>query len=196
MWQQRARPDRGLEIVTRWIARRYVDPRPLYRLGRTISIVTGILQLIAVVWALTQWVGPIGTLVGTLAIALSPVTVAYSQYVLADIAGLLFGTIAIGLAAKPTPRRVIAMAALVGLAASSKFHFGLWVLTPLLCIWTGDPAVFTRKWSLTLATAATAALVVLLLVPWFLMNPLLALKEFAGVVLVKIGHGSRLGPRL
>src|SRR5207248_10112213 len=36
----------------------------------------------------------------------------------------------------------------------------------------------------------TAAWVVVTFVPWFLMNPLLALKEFAGVVLVKIGHGS------
>jgi hypothetical protein len=193
MWRQRARPDRALEVVTRWIARRYVEHQSLYRLGRTISIVTGSLQLIALAWALSRWLGPVGTLVGTLAIALSPVTVAYSQYVLADIAGLLFGTIAIGLAAKPTPRRVIIMAALVGLAASSKFHFGLWVLTPLLCIWMGDPAVFPRKWRLTLATCATTALVVLVLVPWFVMNPLLALKEFAGVVLVKIGHGSRLG---
>ena len=193
MWRQRGRPDRALEVVSQWIANRYVDEQSLYRLGRTLSIVTGILQLIVLVWALQQWVGPIGTLVGTLAIALSPVTVAYSQYVLADIAGLLFGTIAIGLAAKPTPQRVIAMAALVGLAASSKFHFGLWVMTPLLCIWMGDSSVFPRKRRLTLLTVATTALVVLLLVPWFLMNPLLALKEFVGVVLVKIGHGSRLG---
>jgi hypothetical protein len=34
--------------------------------------------------------------------------------------------------------------------------------------------------------------VTLTLVPWFLINPLLALKEFAGVVLVKLGHGPRL----
>ena len=162
-------------------------------MGRTISVVTGILQLVAVAWALSQWVGQAGTVSGTLAIALSPVTVAYSQYVLADIAGLLFGTIAMGLAARPTPRRVIAMAALVGLAASSKFHFGLWLLTPLLCVWTGDQKLFPRKWLLSLGVVLTVAWVLVTFVPWFLMNPLLALKEFAGVVLVKIGHGSRLG---
>lgn len=193
MWALRAQPDRALDLVGRWSGRQFVAPQGLYRMGRTVSVITGILQLIAVAWALSQWVGPIGALVGTLAMALSPVTVAYSQYVLADITGLLFATIAIGLAAAPTPRRVLAMAALVGLAACSKFHFGLWVVTPLLCVWLGDSAVFPRKWRLSLVVVLTVAWVVVTLVPWFLINPLLALKEFGGVVLVKVGHGSTLG---
>ncbi len=192
IWTLRAQPDRALEIISTWSARRYVDPRPLYRTGRILSVVAGILQVIAVTWALSCWVGPAGTFAGTLAIALSPVTVAYSQYVLADIEGLLFGTVAIGLAAAPTPRRVLVMAALVGLAASSKFHFGLWLLTPLLCVWLGDRIVFPRKWLLSLGVVLTVAWVVVTLVPWFLMDPLLALKEFGGVVLVKVGHGSAL----
>jgi hypothetical protein len=192
IWALRHEPDRGLAIVSTWSARKYVDPRPLYRMGRTLSVVTGILQLIAVAWALSCWVGPAGTLVGTLAVAISPVTVAASQYVLADITGLLFGTIALGLAAAPTPRRVLAMAALVGLAASSKFHFGLWALTPLLCVWFGDRALFHRKWRLSLGVILMTAWVMVTLVPWFLMDPILALKEFGGVVLVKVGHGSTL----
>jgi hypothetical protein len=193
MWAERARPDRALAIVTAWISRRYVAPQPLYRMGRAISVITGTLQLIAVAWALSQWMGPIGTLIGTLAMALSPVVVAHSQYVLADITGLLFGTVALGLAARPTPRRAIAMAALVGLAASSKFHFGLWITTPLLCVFFGDRAVFRRKLLVSIAVVTTTAFVVVALVPWFVTNPLLALKEFAGVVLVKVGHGSPLG---
>jgi len=193
MWALRSQPEQALEKVSTWIGRRYVDPPRLYRLGRTVSIVTGVLQLIAVAWALSRWVGPRGTLVGTLAMALSPVTVAYSQYVLADIAGLLFGTIALGLAASPTPRRVVAMTVFLGLAASSKFHFGLWLLTPLLCVWMGDRTVFPRKWRLSFVIVMTMTWVMVTFVPWFLINPLLAFKEFAGVVLVKIGHGSRLG---
>jgi hypothetical protein len=192
MWAERTQPDRALEIVSAWITRRYVDPRPLYRMGRTISLITGILQLVAVAWALSQWVGPVGTLIGTLAMAISPVTVAHSQYVLADITGVLFATIALGLSAKPTTRRVIAAAVLVGLAASSKFHFGLWVVTPLLCVWLGDRTVFKRKLVLSIAVVMTTAWVVVTFVPWFLTNPLLALKEFAGVVLVKMGRGSPL----
>jgi hypothetical protein len=192
MWAERDRPDRALAIVSTWIGRRYVAPQPLYRMGRTISVITGTLQLLAVAWALSQWVGPIGTLIGTLAMALSPVAVAHSQYVLADITGLLFGTIALGLAARPTPRRAIAMAALVGLAAASKFHFGLWITTPLLCVVFGDREVFGRKLLLSMAVAATTACVVVALVPWFVTNPLLALKEFVGVVLVKVGRGSPL----
>ena len=193
IWASRREPDRALQAISTWSARRYVDPRPLYRTGRTLSVVFGILQLIAVTWALSCWVGPAGVFAGTLAVALSPVTVAYSQYVLADIEGLFFGTVAIGLAAAPTPRRVLVMAALVGLAATSKFHFGLWLLTPLLCVWFGERSVFPRKWLLSLGIVLTLAWVVVTLVPWFLMDPLLALKEFGGVVLVKVGHGSALG---
>lgn len=193
LWSLRAQPDRAVEKVSAWIAQRFVEPSRLYRLGRIVSVVTGILQLIAVAWALSRWVGPIGTLIGTLAMAISPVTVAYSQYVLADIAGLLFCTIALGMAANPTPRRLVVMTVLIGLAASSKFHFGLWLLTPLLCVWLGDRAVFPRKWRVSFVIVMTMTWVMLMFVPWFLINPLLALKEFAGVVLVKIGHGTRLG---
>jgi hypothetical protein len=191
-WQYRREPDRALDTVTTWIAERWVNPMPLYRVGRAISVVTGILQLVAFAWALSQWVGPEGTAIGTLAMAIAPLSVTYSQYVLADITGLLFVTILIGLAANPTPRRVIAMGALVGLALSSKFHFGLWLLTPVLCAWLGRGADFARKWRLSLFAVGAALWVVLTLVPWFLINPLLQLKEFAGVVLVKIGEGAPL----
>ena len=193
IWQFRQQPDRALHVVTTWIGTQFVEPASLYKTGRMVSIVTGVLQLLALAWALRRWTGPVGIAVGTLAMAISPVAVAHSQYVLADVTGLLFATIALGLAADPTPRRVIVIAALVGLAAASKFHFGLWLLTPLLCVWFGDRAVFPRKWILSLAIVITAAWVGVTLVPWFLINPLLGLKEFAGVVLVKVGHGSPLG---
>src|SRR5262249_45543852 len=61
-WHLRSSPDKSLETVTSWIGERYVDPTPLYRLGRTLSVLMGILQLCAAAWALSQWVGPIGVL--------------------------------------------------------------------------------------------------------------------------------------
>jgi hypothetical protein len=192
-WRLRGEPDRALETVTTWIGNRYVDPTPLYRLGRATSVVTGILQVVATAWALSQWVGPGGVAIGTLAVAIGPLPVMYSQYVLADISGLLFVTILVGLAANPTPRRAIAMGALAGLAGSSKFHFGLWLLTPLLCIWRDHEADAARKWRTSLYALGAAAWVVLTLVPWFWLNPLLALKEFAGVVLVKLGNARPVG---
>ena len=64
---------------------------------------------------------------------------------------------------------------------------------PLLCVWLGDRVLFPRKWRLTLGVVLTVAWVVVTLVPWFLINPLLALKEFGGVVLVKVAHGSAPG---
>ncbi len=80
------------------------------------------------------------------------------------------------------------MGALAGLAAASKFHFGLWLLTPLLCIWL-QPSSFAQQLRLSLFTVGIAGCVVVALVPWFWTNPFLALKEFAGVVLVKVGGG-------
>ena len=191
-WRYRRSPDEALKTVTAWIGDRYVDPSPLYRLGRATSVVTGILQVIATAWALAQWCGPAGVAIGTLAVAISPVTVLHSQYVLADITGLLFSTILVGLAAKPTRRRVVAMGALAALGAASKFHFGLWLLTPLVCLWFDPEGERRGKWRAAFTIVGVAAWVVVTLVPWFWLNPLLALKEFAGVVLVKVGHGASL----
>src|SRR5205814_202607 len=98
-WDRRAAPDKALETVTTWIGDQYLHPTALYQVGRTVSLVTGVLQMCAMAWALGQWFGPVGVIVGTLSVALSPVIVAHSQYVLADVAGLLFATILLGLAA-------------------------------------------------------------------------------------------------
>ncbi|MES1254268.1 MAG: hypothetical protein ABUS56_01590, partial [Acidobacteriota bacterium] len=189
-WAHRHEPDLALQSVTTWIGQRYVDPAPLYKLGRWTSIATGVLYVVATAWALGQWAGPVGAAVGTLAAAIGPLQVVYSQFCLADITGLLFATWLAGLAANPTPRRVLGMAALAGLAASSKFHFGVWLLTPLLSVWLHPSMARGRKWRAVLVTLAMAAWVIVTFVPWFWVNPLLALKEFAGVVLVKVGHGA------
>ena len=185
-------PEPALEDVTEWIGGRFVDPAANYRLGRSVSVITGILQLVAVVWALSQWVGPLGVAIGTVAVAIAPLSVEYSQFVLADITGLLFATILVGLIRKPTPRRLIASGALAGLAASSKFHFGLWMLAPPLAIWLDPDRDARSKWWLTFCSVGIGAWVILTLVPWFWINPLLELKEFAGVVLVKVMPGSPL----
>jgi hypothetical protein len=189
-WAHRHEPDLALQSVTMWIGQHYVDPAPLYKLGRWTSIITGVLYVVATAWALGQWAGPAGAAIGTLAAAIGPLQVVYSQFCLADITGLLFATWLAGLAANPTPRRVVGMAALAGLAASSKFHFGLWLLTPLLSVWLHPSMARERKWRAVLVTLVMAAWVIVTFVPWFWVNPLLALKEFAGVVLVKVGHGA------
>lgn len=189
-WDQRHDPPKALEGVARWIGARYADPAPLYRLGRWVSVITGILQLVAVAWALRQWVGPLGAFVGTLASAIAPLMVVYSQYVLADITGLFFATVALGLAAQPTVGRIVAMAALGGLAASSKFHFGLWMLTPIVCALLMNDLRATQRIALAAAAAAVGGLVIVMLVPWFWLDPFLAAKEFGGVVAVKVGSGA------
>jgi len=192
VWAHRSALDGVLDSISHWIALRYVDPTPLYQIGRGVSLATGILQLVATAWALGRWVGPAGTIVGTLLVALSPLATEYSQYVLADITGTLFATILVGLSARPTRFQIAIMGVLAGLAAASKFHFGIWLVTPLLCIWLRDDPPFEHRGRLTLGILAAAGLIVIALVPWFWLNPILALKEFAGVVAVKAGAGPTL----
>jgi hypothetical protein len=188
-WHQRSDPQRALATVSAWIGQRYLDPAPLYVTGRVVSVMIGILQVAAVAWALSRWTGAVGVLLGTLAAAISPVLVLHSQYVLADVTGVLFATLLVGLAANPGDREIVTMGLLAGLAASSKFHFGLWLLTPLLCVWL-RPGSLTQRLRLSVLVIGLAGWIVITLVPWFWLNPLLALKEFAGVVLVKVGGGT------
>ena len=188
-WHERSDPSRALVTVTDWIGRHYLDPSAFYMSGRIVSILIGLLQVIAAAWALSRWTGERGVLIGTLAAAISPVAVLHSQYVLADVTGVLFATVLVGLAARPTERQILGMGLLAGLAAASKFHFGLWLLTPLVCIWL-RPAGFAHRLRLSMSVIGLAAWVILTLVPWFWVNPVLALKEFGAVVLVKVGAGA------
>lgn len=186
-WQARDRPDRVLTGLTGWIGARYIDQSALLRLGRMLSIATGALQLAAVAWVLCARLGPAGTLAGTLAVALSPMAVLHSQYVLADITGVLFATLAIGAAYRPTTANVALASACTALAAASKFHFGIWLLTPLLTVWMAPQLTAGRRWTLTGLVAGVFFWVFLASFPWAGTNPPLALKEFLGVVAVKIG---------
>lgn len=189
-WRLRQSPDEALEDISAWIGQRFIDPALLYRPGRFLSVVTGFGQLLVLAWALGRWVRPSGVAAGVAAAALSPVAVEYSQYVLADMTGLLFATVVLGLAARPTWPGVLAMAAFAALATASKFHFGLWSLTPLLCVWIRMPGGVGVKLARSGLVIATFVVVLVTLVPWFWLNPVLMVKEFFGVVGSKVGYGA------
>jgi hypothetical protein len=192
-WGQRHDPAAALATITGWISERFADQTPLYRLGRWTSFAAGVLVLLATVWTLSRWLGPVGVLAGTLVMALAPLAVTYSQFVLADMPGVLAAVLIVGLAANPTRRSIVLMAALAGLGAASKFHFGLWLLTPLLCIWVGLETRARTRWVLAAVTVLLCAWVIVTLVPWLWINATLGMKEFAGIVLVKIGAGASQG---
>lgn len=193
-WRDHQDPHLVFDRVATWIGRQYIQPVGLYRVGRLVSVATGILQLLVLAWAIRRWTGRLGAVAGTFAMALAPLPVLYSQFVLADITGLFFASIVLGLAANPSDRQILIMAAVVGLAAASKFHFGLWLLAPLTCVWIGvDPR---RGWRhrvwLSASVVGLAGAVVIALVPWILINPTLALKEFVSVVGEKASGGTGL----
>lgn len=187
----RHEPTQVMGAMAAWIGAQYADSTRVYRIDRLVVVTIGALQLLAAAWAFARWTGPAGTLVGTLALAIAPMPVEYSQYMLADMTGALFATLVVGLAAQPTTGAVLAMGALAGLAAASKVHFGIWLLTPVLCLWLHPEAPRERRWQNAALAVAAMALVFLLLVPWLWTNPFLALKEFAGVVAVKVSGTGR-----
>jgi hypothetical protein len=175
-----------LDDMAAWIGARYVDSAPLFRSARALMIGIGMLQLIVLMWALRQWTGLIGTSVGALGAAIAPLAVSHSQYLLADMTGVLFATIIVGLAGRPlTTQRVLAMSVLAALAAASKFHFGIWLLVPLCAVWV-SPAPTATKARQTVLTVGLFACTLTALVPWFWLNPVLAIKELAGVILIKV----------
>jgi hypothetical protein len=189
-WARTGMDETSLAFISQWIGAQYVDPTGLYQIGRALSIATGVLQLVAVMWALGQWMGSRGVAFGTLAAAIAPLSVLHSQYVLADVTGLLFATLVVGLAARLTPARVAAMGACAGLAAASKFHFGIWLLVPVLSVAMQSGWSWRRRCGLALFAIATCIWTMITFVPWFWTNPLLVAKELAGVVVVKVGDGS------
>jgi hypothetical protein len=189
-WQRRRNPPATLELVSNWIATRLADRQPLYKLGRLTALLIGVTQLLALVWALRRWLGPPGVLAGLGVISLGHLPVAFSQFVLADIAGLLFATLVVGLAARPTDRSIVMMGAMAGLAAASKFHFGLWLLAPIVASWSRSAGKGRRGWRSALASTGMCFWVIVTLVPWIWIDPTLALKEFTGEVFLRIGAGA------
>jgi 4-amino-4-deoxy-L-arabinose transferase-like glycosyltransferase len=190
LWRQRTQPQAALETIVQWIAHRSADSAPLFRAARTLCIAIGVLQVAVCLWGGRRWFDSTGAIVSAAVCALAPIAVTHSQYVLADVTGLLFATAALGLLPNATAARLNGAAVLVALAAASKFHFGLWLLPVLALAWRvslGSPVRRLGAVALPLVLF-TSALVAL--VPWFWLDPLLAAKEFAGVVAVKVGSGA------
>ena len=185
LWQTRGHPDKTVQLVSDWIGRQFVHPSLLFKTGRAIAVLMGIAQLLLLTYALLQWTGVAGTAVAVAAAALSPLAVSYSQFILADIAGLMFSTAIVGLAAAPNTGSIAAMAALAGFAAASKLHYGLWLVVPLMAAWTTSATIQARIRLVALVLLVGFG-VILAAVPWLWTNPALALKEMLGVVGAKL----------
>lgn len=198
--------DRGLELlrqpdpaavmtlVAQWSGERVADPRPLYLLARLTGAIIGVLQVIAMIAAARHWVGPKAAILAGAFTAVAPIAVTHSQLVLADITGVLFVTLALGLI--PVAMRREGVAAILGvfvaLATASKFHFGIWLAPAIGVYWVhrGAHAVRARRLPASAVVVIAFAITTVALVPWLLINPVLAAKEFTGVVLTKAGAGS------
>jgi hypothetical protein len=154
--------------------------------ARAVSCLTGVLALVIASVGLRRWTGLYGTIAGTAVFALCPLAVFFSQLALADVTGVFFATAVVALAARPSARSIFAMTALAAFAAASKYHFGIWLVTPMLAIWLCLAESVLVKTKLTVIGLALFGVVLIGLVPWFWLNPLLAIKELGGVVGVKV----------
>ncbi len=185
-------PEAAMAKVALWTGRRIADGAPLYVVGRTVTALFGVLQVMLAMFAARAWLGKESTVIAGVLAAVAPLAVTHSQLVLADIVGACFTTLL--LAWMPRAVADIRLAPWLGmsagLAAASKFHFGIWLLLPLAAFWVVVPReVAARRQRLTATLALVAGFLVTLLafVPWFWSNAPLGLKEFSGVVLVKAG---------
>ena len=127
--------------------------------------------------------------------AVSPLAVTHSQLVLADMTGACFATLLLALVPRAVANIRLApwLGGVAGLAAASKFHFGIWLLLPLAAMWTARPDAMLKRrerWAATLVLLVIFGLVLVAFVPWLWTNAPLGLKEFAGVVLVKAAGGA------
>jgi hypothetical protein len=131
----------------------------------------------------------------------APIAVSHSQYILADMLGVLFLTWLLGLWApggSATTAQAVGAGVLVGLAAASKFHFAIWIVPAVAAVWlsTRRRDADDRKTAITRVAYCllASAGVVLFFVPWLWSNPVLMLKEFQGVVLSKVAGSETIGP--
>jgi hypothetical protein len=183
-----------MALVAQWSGHRVADPAPLYQLARLTSATIGVIQVIVMILAARHWVGPRAAILAGALTAVAPTAVTHSSLVLADVTGVLFATLALG--GLPGAVRNVSCAAvlglLVGLATASKFHFGIWLLPAVALYWVapGARADGGRRLQASVALLVAFAVTMVALVPWLLINPVLAAKEFAGVVLTKAGAGS------
>jgi hypothetical protein len=191
----------AMGVVARWSGERVGDATPLYVSGRVLSALIGVAQVIAAVAAGRAWLGPSGGTVAGVIATLSPLAVSHSQLLLADVWGAFFATWSLALlpGVAAGRRSPVGPGVLMGLAAGSKFHFGLWLLVALVAC-SIDSQRRLRPWrdALTRSSMLLVAfgLTLVALVPWLVINPVLGLKEFAGVVLVKAGAGRTMGSML
>ena len=189
-------PEAALEIVSRYIAARWVDPSPLFVLGRWFCAFIGIAQVVVMAWALRRWLPASAAAIGALCAATMPLLVLYSQFILSEVTGVLFASVVLGLLPGATPgdyRRAMLLGLFVGLAAGTKFHFGLWLMPAVAVWWICRGTAPTRyRLTSTAVVVGTFLVVLVLLVPWTLSQPVLMMKEFAGVVLVKAGAGASM----
>lgn len=188
-------PEAAMATAARWSGRRVADGAPLYMMGRTLSAVIGLLHVVLVMLAARAWLGGSSMPIAGALAAVSPLAVTHSQLVLADVSGACFATLLLALVPRAVANVGLApwLGVAAGLAAASKFHFGIWLVLAVTACWTVRPdAVLKRaeRLAATLTLLVCFGLTLVAFVPWLWTNAPLGLKEFAGVVLVKAGGGA------
>ena len=189
--QELSNPAGVMEAIGAWSRARLDDRRELYVMGRWLSVIIGLLQVLVTYWAVKRWSSDGPALVAALLCATAPVAVSYSQFILADMTGLLCVTALMGLLADVPQRdgvipRWFWAAVLMGLATASKYHFGIWLAPAMVGLWLTYERPTAERLRILVAFLCLFAGVHLLLVPWTWTNPVLIFKEFIGTVVTKV----------
>ncbi len=205
LWDQRAalrsvpNPADALAVISQWSGDRVADAAPLFQIGRLVVALFGIAQVLLTVLAARAWFGaramPLAAAIG----AISPIAVTHSQFVLADVAGACFASLLLLLLSTPRGRSApVWLGVVAGLAAASKLNFGVWLIPAIAVCWRARQSDGGPKGGAVAVVQVLAGFLLLMmaLVPWAWIDPVLGMKEFVGMTLVKIGGGGGSVDRL
>ena len=177
----------------RWASLAQAGPEHFYLWARAVTAVFGTATVFLVYLAATRW-GTRHALLAAALMAVTPLHVRESHYVLTDVPMTFFVTLTwlLSLAAheRPTARAFALAGVAAGLATAAKYTAGLALLLPLIAVWMTLPTKPSRL-TAALATVGAGAAAYLVTAPYTLLDLPAFLNGFAGLVghyLPRQGH--------
>lgn len=152
----------------------------LYPAARLLTALLGVATVWLTLRVGVRW-GRREALMGALLLALMPLHVRESHFVLTDVPVTFFVTLALLTSIRagehPTLARFAQAGAAAGLAAATKYNGGLVLLLPLVALWPGADATHRARRAVVVMASAVAAY--LLAAPYTVLDLPAFLQEFA-----------------
>jgi len=168
-------------VTGAWNSLAEATPDSFYLWGRAVTAAFGVATVFVVYQIGMRW-GARHALLAAALMAVMPLHVRYSHYVLTDVPLTFFVALAMLLSLsaheRPAVKSFAFAGAAAGLAAAVKYNGGVALLMPLVACWLTPPAKPSR-WACSLAAIGAAAVAFLLAAPYTLLDLPGFLNRFA-----------------